>query len=203
MAKDPTIKLAEQAKTDATKVVELLDRATTPCAVSPEAEKVLAGAPDFRPEFVEAQAKHFNVPLERVSQIVDEVVKTEDVVLERHEYSHDEEIKVMLRNLYQAEVMRRATCPYIMTDTLIGATGKESTVHKACGVKYESIEQMIVHQQIHLALDSGDPRTQRVILNDMMEGIHPKQEKSVRAALGPDERVDLMKDLRTRGRLRE
>ena len=189
---DPTIKLAKQAKSDAGKIVELLDRTATPCAVSPEAQVVLEQTPELAPEFIASQAERFDVSLKRVDEIAQTVAQEQGaaVVLEKREISVDAEVKDYFREIYQKEVEKRSTCPYIVKTSHMGKTGKESSTWEACGDKLESIQQALVHQSLHIMYDSNDPRTQRAMLNDIRELLYPVQEKSIRAALGPDERKE-------------
>lgn len=210
---DPTIKLAKQAKTDAGKVVELLDRTVTPCAVSPEATVVLEQTPELAPEFIASQAKRFDVPVKRVDEIAQTVAQEQEpplpsespnyytvetqlamergyVEVEKREISVEGEVKDYFRDIYQKEIEKRSTCPYIVKTAHMGKTGKESSTWEACGDKLETIQQALVHQSLHIMFDSNDPRTQRAMLNDIRELLYPVQEKSIRAALGPDERKE-------------
>jgi hypothetical protein len=201
---DPTIKLSKQAKTDAGKIVELLDRTVTPCAVSPEAQVVLEQTPELAPEFIASQAERFDVPIKRVDEIAQTVAQEQGaaITVEQREISVDAEVKDFFRELYQKEIEKRSTCSYIVKTSHIGKTGKESSTWEACGDKLETIQQFLVHQSMHIICDSGDPRTQRAMLNDIRELLYPVQEKSIRAVMGADERKERWEALeRHRSRL--
>ncbi len=190
--KDPTIKLAKQVKTDAGKLTELLNRTVTPSAVSPEATVVLEQTPELAPEFIVSQAERFDVPVKRVEDIAKTVAAEQGaaITVEKREISVDAEVKDFFRELYQKEIEKRSTCSFVVKTTHMGKTGKESSTWEACGDKLETIQQFLVHQSMHIICDSGDPRTQRAMLNDIRELLYPVQEKSIRAALGPDERKE-------------
>ncbi len=189
---DPTIQLSKQAKADAGKITELLDRTVTPCAVSPEAQVVLEETPEIAPAFIASQAERFDVPIKRVDEIAQTVAAEHGaaVTLEKREISVDAEVKDYFREIYQKEIEKRATCPYIVKTTHMGKTGKESSTWEACGDRLESIQQALVHQSLHIMFDSNDPRTQRAMLNDIRELLYPVQEKSIRAVMGADERKE-------------
>lgn len=184
-AKDPTIKLSEKGE-----LTKLLYRTTVPSAISADAAVHLSKAPTLEPAFVEAQAKKFDVPEKRVAEIAQTVMRDEGppMTLEKREISVEGEVKEIFRDEYHKEIVRRATCPYIVRSSYTGVSGKESSTWEKCGEKLESIQQALVHQSLHIMYDSGDPRTQRAMLNDIRELLYPVVEKSFRAILGPDER---------------
>ncbi len=187
-AADPTIKAAK-----AKDVKTVLERTTTPAAVSKAAEKQLTRElPPIKESFIEAQAEKFGTTVERVTEIAEAVAGSmpAPLVMEKREFSVEADVQEYFREIFQKEIRKRDTCPYVMEQIYIGPTGKQSSVHDRCGEKLETVQQAWVHHALHIMYDSGDPRTQRAMLMDIRELLWPTQEKSVRAALGPDERAE-------------
>lgn len=187
-AADPTIKAAK-----AKDVKTVLERTTTPAAVSKEAEaKLTRELPPIKESFIEAQAEKFGTTVERVTEIAEAVAGSmpAPLVLEKREFSVEADVQEYFREIFQKEIRKRDTCPYMMEQIHIAPTGKQSTFNGRCGEKLETVQQAWVHHALHIMYDSGDPRTQRAMLMDIRELLWPTQEKSVRAALGPDERAE-------------
>ncbi len=187
-AADPTIKAAK-----AKDVKTVLERTTTPSAVSKKAEaKLTRELPPIKDSFIEAQAEKFGTTVERVTEIAEAVAGSmpAPLVLEKREFSVEADVQEYFREIFEKEIRKRDTCPYVMEQIYIGPTGKQSSVHDRCGEKLETVQQAWVHHALHIMYDSGDPRTQRAMLMDIRELLWPTQEKSVRAALGPDERAE-------------
>lgn len=187
-AADPTIKAAK-----AKDVKTVLERTTTPAAVSKEAEaKLTRELPPIKESFIEAQAEKFGTTVERVTEIAEAVAGSmpAPLVMEKREFSVEADVQEYFREIFQKEIRKRDTCPYMMEQIHIAPTGKQSSFNGRCGEKLETVQQAWVHHALHIMYDSGDPRTQRAMLMDIRELLWPTQEKSVRAALGPDERAE-------------
>jgi len=185
-AADPTIKAAKAGD-----VKTVLERTTTTAAVSKEAEKHLTKElPPVKESYIAAQAEKFGTTVERVTEIAQVVASgmPTPLVMEKREFSVESDVQAHFLEVFEKEIQKRETCPYVVEERYIGPTGKQSSVHKACGDKLETVQQAWVHHALHIMYDSGDPRTQRAMLMDIRELLWPTQEKSLRAALGPDER---------------
>lgn len=184
--KDKTLQAAKKGQ-----ITEVLEQVAD--GVSPEAEKELTRElPPMRPGFIAKQAEKFGTTVERVTEIAQTVAQTmpTPLVIEKREISVDSNVQEYFRELFQREIDKRKTCPFVQHGKHFNHRGQETSASSICGDKLETVQQAWVHQALHIMYDSGDPRTQRAMLMDIRELLWPTQEKSVRAALGPDERAE-------------
>jgi hypothetical protein len=146
----------------------------------------------MKKEFLEAQVAKFGVPIDRLTEIAQTVSESmpTPLVVEKREFSVEADVQEHFREIFQKEIDKRATCNYVVEGNLVGPTGKQSSAHKLCGDRLETVQQAWVHHALHIMYDCGDPRTQRAMLMDVRELLWPTQEKSMRAALSPDERSE-------------
>ena len=201
--KHPIAKLAKQAKKDHEKLLPLLE--ATADELSPETKEKFTNAPKFDDDFLKQEAKRFGTTKQKVQSVADAVMhENAPVFVEERTWEVDADVKEYFRKLYEQEIRRRRTCREMIQveeerqrksneGAPIGRPEKIS-VWRECGVVYESFQQALVHQSLHLMFDSKDPRTKRAMWNDIRELLHPTREKGIRAALSPQERKRMLDD---------
>jgi hypothetical protein len=202
MAKDPVLKLAKQATKDTEKLLPLLE--ATVEELAPETKDKLENAPKFDADFLKSEAERFHTTTEKVEAIA-EVVSTEGpVFVEERTWEVDADIKEHFKELYEKEISRRRVCDQMIqveeerqrkqSDGQPTGRREMISVWKRCGAVYESFQQALVHQSLHLMFDAKDERTKRAMWNDIRELVYPTREKGIRAALTPQERRRMMDD---------
>ena len=110
---------------------------------------------------VEQAAERFAIPPGRGRKIARDVWKAEQK-LSTTVFEHDSDLREYFRDEYQRQLQDKRTCG-----------------QKGCDYRYTTIEAAVVHHSLHLLTESKDGRTQRAIMKDIVELLHPTIETTV------------------------
>ncbi len=129
---------------------------------------------------IESHAERFELPVERVADIANEVQDESGPALVSITRSENE-LREVFKALYDAEIADLQLCPWA-----------------DCGKKLHSIEHAIVHWRIRHLIQSNDPRVVRAVMKDIEEVISATDEKGFEAVLDIEERKALKESFRRR-----
>jgi len=123
------------------------------------------------------------------------VAKLDTVVVEERQFGVSGEAREDFARLYDLEIKRLGYCPL---DKI--AHRSKKTYGLQCRVPLGTFQEWLVHHQLHL-MTQADSRVQKQTNSDSRELVYPTSEKTMRAALGPDERKRMLQDPEMRARL--
>jgi hypothetical protein len=125
------------------------------------------------------EAEKFDLPVERVEEIAVEVQESSEPVLKMTLKQQESELRDRFYAIYNQQLEKFRACPF-----------------GGCKQELESIEVAISHIRLHLLMQAEDYKTARAIALDIEHQLFPQVEKSITAALGPDERAALVQRIR-------
>ncbi len=134
-------------------------------------------------------------PAEEKKLLAEIKPKMETVTIEERQFGVSGEARDDFARLYNAEIARIGKCPLEKIGRPRGGNAANT-----CNIPLLSFQHFLVHHQIHLML-TADSRVQKQTNAQALELVYPTSEKTMRAALGPDERKRMLRDPELRARL--
>ena len=142
--------------------------------------------------------KEFRLPPAKEEKAIHDSITP--VVIEERQLGVSSEARDDFARLYDTEIKRLGYCPLDKIQHFSKAVKDNGP--RQCRVKLESFQHFLVHHQIHLML-TADSRVQKQTNAQALELVYPTSEKTMRAALGPEERKRMLVDRMKRRELRE
>jgi len=134
------------------------------------------------------------------------LAKMENIVVEERQFGVSGEARDDFARLYDLEIQRLGKCPLPKIGwrkpkkkKTPGLDEDEVVEHPRCSVPLLNFQHFLVHHQIHLMIMS-DSRVQKQTNSQALDLVYPMSEKTMRAALGPEERKRMLKDPELRKR---
>ncbi len=140
-------------------------------------------------EDISKAVAQFKIPRKKADKIIDAMKpQPGSVTIEERQFGVSGEARDDFARLYDAEIARIGKCPLVKIGKPRGGNAANT-----CNIPLMSFQHFLVHHQIHLML-TADSRVQKQTNAQALDLVYPMSEKTMRAALGPDERKRMLRD---------
>jgi len=127
------------------------------------------------------------------------VRKMEAVTIEERQFGVSGEVRDDIARLWDDEIRRLRYCPL---NKIQHRSKFVEDDPRQCRFRLTSFDGWIVHHQLHL-MTQADSRVQKQTNAQSFETVHPMSEKTMRAALGPEERKRMLKEPEVMARIQQ